>query len=267
MTTATPPQHGERRCYLRGCRRDECVAANRRYCKANDIRRHRKGPVYVDAKPCQEHLQKYLDDGWSVASIATASDVPAGTLRSIAVGEHKRCRPETRDRILAFDPDFDADRPGHWISAAGSTRRLRALALLGHPLYLIAEETGISYAAVRRIGRGEGVQTSKDFARRITEVFERRAQFEGPSPTTRGVARAAGWLGAEVWRAIDDPACTPCLDGKELVDRLELAALRRHEISHLAAYSIPEHEIAERLDMAREYVHDLIRDMNKETAA
>lgn len=263
MTTTTPPQHGERRCYLRGCRRPECRAANKRYCKAYDIRRHREGPVYVDAKPCQEHLQKLLDDNWSMASIATATNMPAGTLRAIAVGDHKTCRPDTRDRILAFDPDFDADRPGHWVSAAGSMRRLRALALLGHPLYLVAEEAGISYAAVRRIGRGESAQTSKDFARRITEVFERRSQAEGPSPTTRGIARAAGWLDHRVWRDIDDPACQPVLDGKELGNRREMAAYRRAEIGHLAAYSIPEHEIAERLGMDDDYVHDLIRDMDK----
>ncbi len=65
---------------------------------------------------------------------------------------------------------------------------------------------------------------------------------------------------------IDDPAATPETDQNvvDLDNRRELAALRRAEIEHLASFNIPEHEIANRLGMSRDYVHDLLRDMRKD---
>lgn len=251
----TPPQHGERRCYLRGCRRPECRAAHLKYCKAYDIRRHREGPQRVDCKPVADHLRHLISEGWTQTGIAEATGVPLPSIQGIASGTYKTCTPQNRRLILNFDPDFDADRPGYWINVTGSSRRLRALAVLGHPLHAVALKTGISYAAIRRIARGSGRVTSKDFANRIADVFDAWSRSEGPSPTARGMAIAQGWQPAEAWQVIDDPQCQP------VANRDELAAWRRGEITHLACYGIPEDEIADRLGMSREYVHDLLREL------
>ena len=65
MTSKTPPQHGERRCYIAGCRRPECAAANAAYCKRYRVYRHTNGPRRVDAQPYIELAQRYASLGWS----------------------------------------------------------------------------------------------------------------------------------------------------------------------------------------------------------
>lgn len=258
MSTKTPPQHGERRCYLRGCRRPECVEANKRYCKLSDLRRHREGPRRIDATEVASHLRHLIEnEGWTQLDIAASTGIKVGTIGGLAAGRHRFCSPENAKTILAFDPDFDTQRPGYWTNNIGSMRRLQALAVLGHPLYLVAEEAGIGYATARHMCGQRRRVTSKDFAARIAAVYDRRRHQTGPSPITRGMAKSAGWWGPEAWRDIDDPQCTP----EEHRD--ELGAYRRREIQHLASYNVPEDEIADRLGMARAYVHDLIRDMGK----
>lgn len=254
MTTADNQPHGERRCYLRGCRRPECVLANKRYCKASDLRRHRQGPRYIDATEAAAHLRRLIDQGWTQTGIATRLGIKVATIGALATGRYKTCTPANARTILAFDPEFDDDCPGYWTSIIGPGRRIRALAVIGHPMYRVSEETGISYAAIRRIGRLEGHVTSKDFARRIADVYDRWRHEPGPSAVTRGTARSAGWHEPDAWQDIDDPLC------KAIENRDELAALRRADIAHLAAFRIPEHEIAARLGMSAHYVHDLIRD-------
>jgi transcriptional regulator with XRE-family HTH domain len=258
VTTKTPSQHGERRCYLRGCRRAECVEANKRYCKLSDLRRHREGPSRIDATDVASHLRRLIEEeGWTQIDIATCTGIKVGTIGGLAAGRYKTCSPENAKTILAFEPEFDAEKPGYWTSNIGSMRRLQALAVLGHPLYLVAEEAGISYATARHMCCQIRRVTSKDFAARIAAVYDKRRHQMGQSPVTRGMARAAGWWGPEAWRDIDDPQCTP-EDHRD-----ELGAYRRQEIAHLASFNVPEHEIADRLGMARAYVHDLIRDMGK----
>lgn len=261
-TTRRKPQHGERACYLRGCHRPECVTAHKRYCKAADLRRHREGPRRIDGTAAANHLRNLINnEGWTQIGIADTLEISRDTVGGLASGRNKTCTRADEQRILAFQPDFDAERPSPRVSIAGSTRRLRALATLGHPLYSVSAETGISYAAIRRILRGEGRVTSKDFAARIRDVYEHWRNSEGPSATTRGYAQKKGWHGPDAWRDIDDPLCTP----EE--NRRGLAAARRADIEHLASYNIAEHEIAERLGMDHDYVHDLIREMRKKRLA
>ncbi|MEU2789083.1 hypothetical protein [Streptomyces sp. NPDC007100] len=256
MSTATQSPHGERRCYLRGCRRPECIAANKRYCKTADLRRHREGPRRIDGTDAANHLRRLIDEeGWTQIGIADTLGISRDTVGGLASGRNKTCRREDARRILAFQPDFDAERPSPRVDIVGSTRRLQALAVLGHALYDVSAETGVSYAVIRRILRGEGRYTSKDFAARIRRVYEQRRHTNGPSYITRGHARAKGWYGPDAWRDIDDPQCTPH------ENRRHLAALRRADVEHLAGFGISEHEIAARLGMASAYVHDLIRDM------
>jgi AraC-like DNA-binding protein len=85
----------------------------------------------------------------------------------------------------------------------------------------------------------------------------------GSALKTRNKARREGWPDPLWWEDmghIDDPDFDPAAAVERELNRDELAALRRQEIAHLAAFGIPEHEIAQRLGMSPHYVHDLIRD-------
>lgn len=241
MTTATktPRQHGERRCYLRGCRRPECVEANKRYCKAADLRRHREGPQRIDGTKAAEHLRKLIGEGWTRAGIAHEADLPISTIGGLIGGWQKYCTPKVERTILAFDPDFDTECPGYWVNVIGPGRRIRALATLGHTMFSVAIETGISYSAIRRISRMQGRVTSKDFAARIADVYDRWSHTEGPSVVTRGFAASQGWSGPDAWQDIDDPLS---------LNFHERAALRREEIIHFAWHGDTPEQILARLN-------------------
>ena len=269
MTTATrtAPQHGTRACYLRGCRRPECTAAHKRYCKEYDLRVHREGRRNIDAAPAARHVQRLTQLGWTQTGIAQATGCGAHIICSLINGNQKKIRPETAQRILTFQPPADTAPLGHWTDATGTTRRLRALAAIGHPLYQVADAAGIDHSTIRPIAAGTRQKVSKALAGRIARIYANLVRQPGPSPTARGIARARGWHGPAAWgEDIDNPAATPETDQEvaDLDSRRELAALRRAEIEHLASFNVPEHEIADRLGMARAYVHDLIRDMRKE---
>lgn len=265
--TRTPPQHGERRCYLRGCHRPECIAAHKRYCKEYDLRVHRQGRRNIDATPAAEHLKQLAGQKWTQTGLAQAIGCGAHTICSLINGNQKKIRPETAARILAFQPTPETEPCGYWTNATGTTRRLRALAAIGHPLYQVADAVGIDHSTIRPIAAGARQKVSKALASRVARVYATLVRQPGPSPTARGIARARGWHGPAAWGDdIDDPAAAPETDQNvvDLDSRRELAALRRAEIEHLAAFNVPEHEIADRLGMSREYVHGLIRNMRQE---
>ncbi|WP_329330819.1 hypothetical protein OIU81_03200 [Streptomyces sp. NBC_01454] len=268
--TRTPPQHGQRACYLRGCRRPECAAAHKRYCKEYDLRVHREGRRNIDATPAAEHLKQLASQKWTQEGLAKAIGCGTHTVCSLLNGNQKKIRPETAARILAFQPTPNVEPGGYWTDSTGTTRRLRALAAIGHPLYQVADAVGIDHGTIRPIAAGTRQKVSKALASRVARLYATLVRQPGPSPTARGIARARGWHGPAAWgEDIDNPAATPETDQEatDLDSRRELAALRRAEIEHLDSFNVPEHEIADRLGMARAYVHDLIRDMRKERFA
>jgi hypothetical protein len=105
----------------------------------------------------------------------------------------------------------------------------------------VADETGISYAAVRRISRMQGRVTSKDFAARIADVYDRWRHTDGPSAITRSFARSQDWSGPDDWQNIDDPLC-------KSLNWQERAALRRDEIIHFAWHGDTPEQILARLN-------------------
>lgn len=259
MATKTPPAHGERRCYLAGCRRPECADAHKRYCKQYATRRYRHGRQYIDATPAREHLHLLTASGSTHAGIAEVVGVSGPTIRDLAAGANLRTRPETIRRILAIQPE--PTPLGYFTTPTGTIRRLQALAVLGYPLHEVADALGIGYSTIRFIVREARQKVSKDLAQRVAILYAARCSTPGPSPTARGMALSRGWYGPVAWDDIDDPAASPEVGEERELGRDELAAYRRQEIEHLASFGIPECDIAERLGMSPAYVHDLLREL------
>lgn len=210
--TRTPPQHGERRCYLRGCRRPECRDAHLRYCKQTDTRLHRGDRRRIDATEAAAHIRDILANDWTQSGIATVLGISIATIQGLASGENRYCTPEDRDRILAFNPSPDDECPGYWTDPTGTIRRLRALAVIGHPMRDAASELGLSYAAVRCITRGERDKVSRALAQKVAQLYATWSRKPGPSNVARGMARAKNWHGPLAWDDIDDPAAQPDID-------------------------------------------------------
>jgi len=103
--------------------------------------------------------------------------------------------------------------------AAGTARRLQALAVAGWPVGRLARETGLTPYRVDRLMAGTVDTVTVDEARAVAAVY---ARYSGASPGLCGVshiharaardrATAAGWAPPAAWDddTIDDPDAIP----------------------------------------------------------
>lgn len=262
MTTRTLPAHGTRACYLRGCRRDECRDAHRRYCKQYDIRRHRQGPVNIDATEATNHVQALIALGWTQAAIAQTTGVGTTIVVSLANNAQRTIRPDHAAAILSIQP---GSRPtaNYWTNPTGTVRRIRALAAIGWPVYTTAQAIGVDQSGLNAIASGRRNHIPRHVAEAIAALYIQRSRQPGPSDITRARAARNDWHGPLAWDDIDDPDATPELDDAVAVelDRSQLAELRRAEILHLARFgNSPEH-IHMRLggEVSLSYIREIVR--------
>jgi hypothetical protein len=94
-----------------------------------------------------------------------------------------------------------------------TARKLRALAAIGWPSYVLAERMGVSRQLLTRLRlvdrRCKSVFTST--AEKIDALYLELHMIPGPSPTMRRRAAANGWAPPLAWNDIDDPDETPQL--------------------------------------------------------
>ncbi|MCX5202426.1 hypothetical protein OG897_13335 [Streptomyces sp. NBC_00237] len=275
MTTATRslPAHGtyERargghrsgtnRCHCKPCRDAEAAYTKRRNYLASTGR-----PLLVDAAPVQKHLHHLRAAGDAYTHIADITGLRASTVDAIALGRRRRVRATTAATILALPPGKAAAR-NRSVPALGTTRRLRALLALGHKLGDVAAASSVELSTASYLLNGRVATIHHGLAQRIDNGYRALCTSRGNSTRSLNRAQREGWAPPAAWDDIDDPASAPDTGTKSSPSARELSRLRHAEIAHLAAYGIPEHEIAARLGMATAYVHDLIRDMRKEAAA
>jgi hypothetical protein len=261
VTTKTAPQHGERRCYLRGCRRDECIAANKRYCKQYRLATVRE-PIRIDIRPAAARLTNWTNQGYSQTQMAAVTNVSAGDLSKLLAGKQQKIHPDVARRILtAPNPAGD---PHHAITnATGTIRRGRALNAIGYPIYQIAAGIPMNVNDLGRMLTDPPTTVRVTTANRMTALCRRLRWAPGPSLLARQSAARRQWHGPLVWDDIDDPNEQPNPGADDELNRNELAAFRRQEIAHLAAFGIPEQDIAARLGISDSTVQQQIRDMRK----
>jgi DNA-binding CsgD family transcriptional regulator len=178
-------------------------------------------------------------------------------------------RRESAEALLAVRPEDCTMADGALIDATGTRRRVQALVAMGWSFTALGPEFDMHPRPLSDIARAERVTVAT--ARKVKTAYKRLIHFTPEQCGVHSQARALakrvaareGWVLPGAWDDIDDPACTPDRGPEDPANRTALAALRQTEIKHLASAGIPEHEIADRLGMARTYVHDLIRDMSK----
>lgn len=142
----------------------------------------------------------------------------------------------------------------------GAMRRIQALAVLGRPLYTVANSINTSQATVRQIAAGTRTSVAKDMAAAVTELYTKWMTCPGPSEVTRCRAKANGWHGPLVWDDIDNPDEAPEKDTGAAGDggKYAQARITAEEIQHLAKFGLSEHEIAARVGHDPRYVHDQV---------
>lgn len=142
--------HGYRN---RRCRCARCHAAVRAYdhYRARQIAYGRWQP-WGDAEAVRAHVDHLIEHGWTHAAVARAAGVDESILRRIANGRLVRVRARDAERLLAVRL---TQRPRRgYVPAAGTVRRLRALAVLGHGLQALSQATGVSTTALSQLRAG-----------------------------------------------------------------------------------------------------------------
>jgi plasmid maintenance system antidote protein VapI len=254
-----------RACYLRGCDHPACRDKHLRYCKEYDLRRHHEGRRRIDGAPAAARIRELLAADWTQTSLAAATGVSTYTIGRLASGTHTEAFRETAEAILAFQPTDDTEHHGYWTDPTGTIRRIRALNVIGHPQYAIADAIGISRAAIRPIAAGQRQKVAKDVARKVAALYPQWITKAGDSPTARGMAIARGWYGPLAWDNIDDPDAQPDTDGLGYQPPSpKRDELRSKEIAHLAGFGLSAHTIANQVGLP---VKDVAERINKFRAA
>lgn len=173
--------------------------------KAARLRRARGIPGYADAPAVADHVRSLLTAGWTRGQVADAADVNRRTLYGLLNSERPGIQQPTAARILALRA---RDAPG-LVCAAGTMRRLQALAAAGWPVTWTARRIGVPGPTLRELANGGHARVNPAVAAAVTEVFRTHAMRPGPSAYARTIAARNRWPGALAWDDIDDPHETP----------------------------------------------------------
>lgn len=260
MATRTPPRHGERRCYLRGCRRPECAAANYQYMSRYRLDREHGQRRRIDSTPACDRVHELLAAGWNQRQIADAANCSERAISEAAQRIHPTMPRTTLQQILAIDPGQPVPQPLQYADATGSRRRLQALLVIGHPARDIAAAVGLNAGPLVLIARGIRQQVRPNTRERITAIYPAWTRAPGTCDRTRTWAQKYGWHGPLAWdsNTIDDPNAQPDADDATVIElkRDELAIHRAEEIEHLARFGVTHAEIARRVGVSEKYVRE-----------
>lgn len=265
----TAPQHGERRCYINGCRRPECKAANDVYCKRYRVRRHRAGTMRVDAAPYVGLARRYADIGWSRRQIAEAAGISETTIINLLNGKLQRLNPVTYNALRALPAD-PTQVPGRaYFDATGTIRRGRALYRIGHAVDDMAAQLGLHPDSLSAIlHRNQGIVLAST-ATSMTALYERRRWTPGKSLANQTRATKLGWHGPLAWDDdIDDPNAKPePAEPYKPVAKNGRDSMRKAEIEHLYLLGESVSSIAKKFDGNEKYVSDLLGAIRRDREA
>jgi hypothetical protein len=168
----------------------------------------------TDADPARAHARELRAAGLSAQMIAAMAGVTPRLLhRLLGPGHPARIRPASAEAILAIQPGQRP--PARSVPAAGTTRRLRALAVLGWTLADIAREAGVGAQPLSRIAAGGKARVAVRTAEAVARLYDKLWDKPGPSQVSRDRAIAKGWPPALAWddddgpHGIDNPDAVP----------------------------------------------------------
>lgn len=271
-------------CYIaHKCRCNTCRDAQAARAKA----RHKAKAFgrwvdpYVPAAPVRAHVEFLRASGMGLSRIAEVSGLGKTALYQIAYGRKgsnsdprkneplKRILAEKAEKLLAVQPDLDSLRPGAYIPARGSHRRVQALAVQGWSFSKIGERIGVDPADMSRFMRAERVTVTRHKA--VCAVFDElwdqlppRDEWHDKAAFVRTVAwaRKQKWLSPLAWDDIDLDEAPPTQDeevagvDESAVDlaaagvRVKLSIAEREEtVRVLHGMKLNDSQIAERVNV------------------
>lgn len=237
-------EHGTLTGYkIHRCRCDACTAANRRYVNRRErLIAYGRWEFMVDAAPVREHVHALGARGLGWKRVAKLSGVSNGAMSKLLYGDRghglaptKRVRPATATAILAVRADLDTLADGANTDAAGTRRRIQALACLGWSLSEQARRLGWSVQNYSILQRRQkvGAKTARAVRALYDELSMTPAGDRPGAERARRDAARKGYLPPLAWD--DDLIDLPDDDLAAELDR-RTAAMEDEDIRacHLA---------------------------------
>lgn len=175
----TEIDHGTFTAYkLHRCRCDRCRAANRRYVSRRArLIAYGQWEFMVDAEPVRQHVHVLGKRGLGWKRVAALAGVSNGAMSKLLYGDSsrgfpptKRVRPATAAAILAVQADLDTLADGARTDAAGTRRRIQALACLGWSISEQARRLGWTVANYANLQNRN--QVSAKTARAVRALYD-----------------------------------------------------------------------------------------------
>jgi len=167
----------------------------------------------LDPAQARDHLHQLRQLGLSLTGISALCGQPESTLVSLLYPQSRSYRrwitPTTHDAIISAWLDLDRLPAEQRLSAAGTVRRLQALAAIGWSLSALARQLGVSVQSVHHTRTRAKVRADK--ARAVRDLYQRLQLTPGGSVRTVRQAAQSGWLPPLAWDddTIDLPWATP----------------------------------------------------------
>lgn len=264
---ASSRRHGTVSKYSGGCRCTPCKAASAAWKRhAHRQAAYGRWKPYVDAEPARAWVRELMAAGIGWQQVAALAGLSKSTVANLLYGDpqrglapSKRVRPETERRLLAVSKD--PSNIVKVVDAVGSCRRLRAMAVNGWTMKLLASHCSLSEQTIGDIASGRRTQIYPSTAREIRSLFKQLWNKQPPEGTVQerraaGIARAMakrnGWMPVGAWDDIDDPDAVPDL-GEKAPRELAIAE-DADELINTQGYTMQH--AAERLGVSVSYLGD-----------
>lgn len=184
---------------------------------------------YVDAEPTRSRLAELTAAHVPVRALGRACGLSDTGVKAILAGTRTQVQQETATRVARIClRDIYSDQATGHVPKIGAVRRVHALMAMGWSHHQL-EAAGVPNTA--RLLSGLGHLVTVERWREVCEVYDRLSMTPGPSPETRGWARARGYAPPLAWDedSIDDPTARP--DGElskgRGADVIDMVAVRR----------------------------------------
>lgn len=186
-------------------------------------------PRYVPAEPVRERLAQMVDAKVPLRTLGRVTGLSASAVKAIVDGDRYHVQRATAERVrqLSLQDLYLEQCAGH-VPRVGAVRRVQALMAMGWTHRDIGQAGAPNSANL--IASGGDLITVERW-REVKQVYDRLSMTPGPSPRTKGWARALGYPPPLAWDdgTIDDPLARPQGDlrtgaGADVVD---MVAVRR----------------------------------------
>lgn len=173
-------------------------------------------PSIIPADHVADHLRNLVAAGRTPRWIARRAGISHGVVYRLLNGRSTRIARHNAEKILAVtraDQPARHSEPDTWIPAAGTRRRLEALACMGWGNTDISREIGVHWQTLSNLRSGQP-RVSALVAARVARVYGRLSRVRREDRAGRWVrswARNRGFAPPAAWTkwTIDDPNAGP----------------------------------------------------------